>query len=298
MGWGIFFELTNACNLRCKTCLPASDHVRPGEISTEKIIRFSKEFFEAGADSIFLTGGEPFLHQDIEKIIYHLGKIGYNISIITNGYYLNDKFIQLFKKYNTTINVSLDGASPWTNDYVRGNGAFIKATACIEFLANKGIPVILSCTVSQQNFCELNQIALFAINNNCKRLLFSEVVKAGRAYVNWDILQLKQDEKEQLPIMVEEIAKNLFQDQYFVSDENCWVDGSNIYINSMGNSYLCSEIYQRKPELLISNVSTDEGIQETLKSFIVNTHAPCCYNVYSSEHVTLITNLERNCALI
>ncbi len=299
MSFGIYYEITNACNLRCKTCLPSSANPRKGELKTEQIIKFALKLFNAKANSFFITGGEPLLHPQIELILDTLGKIGYSTSLVTNGYNLNRNLIALFKKYNTSINISLDGATSDTNDFVRGKGSFDKAIESIKTLSDQEIKVILSCTVSQINFNELYNIGKIALTNNCKKILFTEVVKGGRAKANWNFLELQETERNKLPAIIENISQELFNDKSFVSDGNCWVDGSNIFVNSTGDAYLCSEIYQQKPELSISNVSTEQGIDKILSRLnIDNTHAPCCYEVYSSEHVALIANLKKSCALV
>ena len=65
-------------------------------------------FVKLGVDKIRLTGGEPLIKKDIEKIIRELAGLPIHLGITTNGVLL-DKYMSLFKKYGVeNINISLD----------------------------------------------------------------------------------------------------------------------------------------------------------------------------------------------
>src|SRR3990172_12550996 len=66
-----------------------------------------------------ITGGEPFLRDDIEEIVYNLKRKSGRIVISTNGYY-TEKIIKIVKKYRDIgIRVSIEGL-PAINDGLRG----------------------------------------------------------------------------------------------------------------------------------------------------------------------------------
>jgi Fe-coproporphyrin III synthase len=66
-----------------------------------------------------ITGGEPFLRDDIEEIVYFLKRKSGRIVISTNGYF-TEKIIEIIKKYKDIgIRVSIEGL-PATNDKLRG----------------------------------------------------------------------------------------------------------------------------------------------------------------------------------
>jgi len=66
-----------------------------------------------------ITGGEPFLRQDIEAIIDILMKKSKRVVISTNGYY-TEKILKIAKKYkNIGIRISIEGL-PKANDKLRG----------------------------------------------------------------------------------------------------------------------------------------------------------------------------------
>lgn len=77
-------------------------------MSHEEVIAIAQQFIQLGVKKIRLTGGEPLLKKNIEKIIEELSKLPISLGITTNGVLL-DKYIDLFKKCGVNdINISLD----------------------------------------------------------------------------------------------------------------------------------------------------------------------------------------------
>lgn len=131
-------------------------------------------------------------------------------------------------------------------------------------------------------------------------MFFNEVVRGGRADDHWDSLALTGEQREQLPGLFERAARSVFGEQLEGSDDRCWVDGSSVYVNSEGSAYLCSEIFQRRPDFAVANVKSDAGINTLLGHMGVDhSRRACCYEVLASGHLTLMANLtNRPCALV
>lgn len=64
----IYYELTLACNLRCKYCFNSSGNKRPVELTTEEVIKSLYGLKEANVMDIRFTGGEPLCRPDWYKI--------------------------------------------------------------------------------------------------------------------------------------------------------------------------------------------------------------------------------------
>lgn len=104
-------SLTERCNLRCVYCMP-EEGIQLSEkeslMSHEEVIFIAKQFVEMGVKKIRLTGGEPLIKKNIEKIITELSALPINLGITTNGILL-DNFFELFKQSGIKdINISLD----------------------------------------------------------------------------------------------------------------------------------------------------------------------------------------------
>jgi len=68
----------SGCNLKCKFC--DTSHQTYKEMTVEEIVEKVK-----GHKNIVLTGGEPLLQQDINKLIQQINKLKIPIEIETNG---------------------------------------------------------------------------------------------------------------------------------------------------------------------------------------------------------------------
>src|SRR5918911_623169 len=71
-------SLTDRCNFRCFYCLPHGEPplARKETILTfEEIERICEIFVSLGIEKIRLTGGEPMLRKDIEKLIEKLAPL-------------------------------------------------------------------------------------------------------------------------------------------------------------------------------------------------------------------------------
>ena len=76
-----FIRLTG-CNLRCVYCDTTYAFNQGKEMSIDEILQ---EVERIGFKNITLTGGEPLIHKNIDKIIDKLLENGYNVNIETNG---------------------------------------------------------------------------------------------------------------------------------------------------------------------------------------------------------------------
>jgi len=104
-------SLTERCNLRCFYCMPEEGielTEKSNLMSHEEVILIAKEFVDLGVNKIRLTGGEPLIKKNIEKIIRELAAMPINLGLTTNGILL-DKYFDLLKESGVKdINVSLD----------------------------------------------------------------------------------------------------------------------------------------------------------------------------------------------
>lgn len=125
----LVIHLTNDCNLRCKYCYAhggkyLSERRKLNEEMLDKTIeRFYSEFDEIQFIQFF--GGEPLLNMNLmekacEKIrsIDSERKCTTHFGLVTNGTLINDRFINIVKKYGIEVTVSYDGY-PLVNNLLR-----------------------------------------------------------------------------------------------------------------------------------------------------------------------------------
>lgn len=109
-------SVTDRCNLRCTYCMPhevfGRDYPfleRSQILSFEEIARLARIFVSLGVTKIRLTGGEPLIRRDIEKLVALLADLGdIDLSLTTNGTALPSKARALRNAGLRRLTVSLD----------------------------------------------------------------------------------------------------------------------------------------------------------------------------------------------
>ncbi len=115
-------SVTDRCNFRCSYCMPKEvfDKNHPylphgALLSFEEITRLARVFVSHGVRKIRLTGGEPLLRKDIERLIEQLASLrtiegkALDLTLTTNGSLLARKAQTLRDAGLQRITVSLDG---------------------------------------------------------------------------------------------------------------------------------------------------------------------------------------------
>ena len=109
-------SITDRCNFRCVYCMPKTvfgrDYPflpRVDLLSFEEITRLARVFAARGVKKIRLTGGEPLLRHNVEKLIELLTAIpDLEITLTTNGSLLAQKAAALRAAGLQRVTVSLD----------------------------------------------------------------------------------------------------------------------------------------------------------------------------------------------
>ena len=106
-------SVTDRCNFRCTYCMPLDEYewIDKREIlSFEEIARIARLFVRAGVEKLRLTGGEPLVRQNIEKLVADLAAIegSKELCLTTNGSLLAEKAAALKAAGLKRINVSID----------------------------------------------------------------------------------------------------------------------------------------------------------------------------------------------
>jgi len=108
-------SLTDNCNLRCFYCMPEEEYeFTPASrlMQVDEIEAIAKIFVAQGVNKIRLTGGEPLVRKDADKIILALSKLLVSLTLTTNGTRLHD-YVEVLKEANIqSLNISLDTLQP------------------------------------------------------------------------------------------------------------------------------------------------------------------------------------------
>ncbi len=104
-------SLTDNCNLRCFYCMPEEEYeFTPASqlMQLNEILEIAKLFVFNGVNKIRLTGGEPLVRKDADKIILALSDLKVKLTLTTNGVRLNHFLPVLREAKIHSLNISLD----------------------------------------------------------------------------------------------------------------------------------------------------------------------------------------------
>jgi radical SAM protein with 4Fe4S-binding SPASM domain len=147
----VYIELTRKCNLRCRTCYNKAGNALDEELSRKKIFSILDELARAGTFEIRFTGGEPTQRKDFFEIVSYAHKLGFFISVGTNGVWNQDILERISKSTINMVIISIEGPE-YINDSIRGKGAFKKAARSLAYLANHTNKILrINMTLAKYN---------------------------------------------------------------------------------------------------------------------------------------------------
>jgi cyclic pyranopterin phosphate synthase len=181
-------SVIDRCNFRCVYCMPKTvfgrDYPflpRAELLSFEEIERIATAAVAAGVEKVRLTGGEPLLRRDLERLIEKLARLPVELTLTTNGALLKDKAASLKQAGLHRVTVSLDGlddaAFRRMSDADCSVGAVLDG---IDAAAAAGLsPVKINCVVKRG--CNEDQILPLAryFRHTGHILRFIEYMDAG-----------------------------------------------------------------------------------------------------------------------
>ena len=143
--------VTYRCNARCTMC---SRYQAPSraeeEISVETIRKLPSMYFTN------ITGGEPFLREDLKDIVRELYKKSDRIVISTNGFF-TDRILDLCREFpDVGIRISIEGLEK-TNNEIRGlEDGFNRGYTTLKKLRHMGMKDVgFGMTVQDRNAADL-----------------------------------------------------------------------------------------------------------------------------------------------
>jgi cyclic pyranopterin phosphate synthase len=151
-------SITDRCNFRCVYCMPKEVFGRDYEflpraelLSFEEIDRLARAFVANGVAKIRITGGEPLVRRDVERLIELLAAIdGLDLTLTTNGALLSQKAQALASAGLKRVTVSLDSLDDATframNDV---DFPVAQVLEGIEAAAAAGLPVKVNVVVKR-----------------------------------------------------------------------------------------------------------------------------------------------------
>lgn len=268
--------VTYRCPMRCKMC---NIWQQPTEVSKEITVRDMEMLPKV--KFINITGGEPFIREDLEEIVALAFRKADRVVISTSGWYEERiiKLAQIFPKVG--IRISIEGLSQ-VNDELRGRqGGFDKALRTLLRLREMGLKDIgFGITVSDKNSADMLSLyklsrelgfefATAAVHNsfyfnkldneifnkhevcrNFSKLIDYQLHESHpkswfRAYFNYGLINYIQGGKRLLP---------------------CEAGTTNFFVDPYGEVFACNGMEERYWKESMGNIRNVRTFEELWKS--------------------------------
>jgi pyruvate-formate lyase-activating enzyme len=139
------------CNLHCDyCCVRSSPTASRRELGLARVQRVAREAAELGVKEIFMTGGEPFLLEDIGEILVACAAAA-PTTVLTNGMLFSGRRVESLRQLprdRIVLQISLDSPTPDLHDLHRGPGTWARSREGIQRARAQGFRVRLAATVS------------------------------------------------------------------------------------------------------------------------------------------------------
>lgn len=178
----VVWNLTNACNLKCKHCYSnSSAGAAASYLPLEKALLIVAQLVKLAPPMVLVSGGEPLLYPQVFKLASSAARAGLKLALSTNGTLITravaNKLIGAGFQY---VGISLDGIGQ-TNDTFRGmTGAFERALQGFRNCIGAGLRVGLRMTMVRDNLDQLDQIFDLVERENIPRVCFYHLCYSGR----------------------------------------------------------------------------------------------------------------------
>ena len=189
----VTWEVTYACNLNCIHCLSDSGNRRAAELSTDDSRRVIDQLSAMKVFQFNIGGGEPFMRPDFLDLMDYAHDKGMVTCISTNGTLIDRDVARRLDHPLVYIQVSLDGATPASNDPIRGRGSFQKVQQALECLRERDIEVSINTVLTRLSFPELDRMTALAAEYGAK-LRVSRFRPSGRGKRSWSKLNVSAEQ--------------------------------------------------------------------------------------------------------
>jgi radical SAM protein with 4Fe4S-binding SPASM domain len=190
--------VTGNCNLGCTYCFTEANQKKQ-DMKLETALKAVDHLMELPFNNfcIKFSGGEPLLRKDllkktcqytIEKF-QQIKKEGYLLfEVTTNGTKIDREAVELFKRFNMRVLISIDGPETLHNEgrhYLNGSPSFEEVLKGIERMQAADYPFRVITVVARHNLSHAREIIDFFAQSGVKNLRFNPVLKHGRGKQGW-----------------------------------------------------------------------------------------------------------------
>lgn len=161
-GKSSYLHITQRCNLACVGCYSKPAEPSP-DLSLESLVRIVRFLSSIDITTLHISGGEPFLREDLLDIATEAKNQGFHwIDIITNGTCVRPESAKGLSRIVDMVYVSLGNFDNRAPRSIKGHNCFDRVIDNINLLQSEGVKVSLLPTIHSENIDDMPRYAKLA----------------------------------------------------------------------------------------------------------------------------------------
>ncbi|MGC9436133.1 MAG: radical SAM protein, partial [Methanomicrobiales archaeon] len=195
----VVWDLTRACNLRCRHCYQRAGRPLPEELSTDEALALVDELADAGVVALSLSGGEPLMRRDLFDIAARARDRGMYVSCASNGTLITPDVARRMKESGIEyVEISLDAPDAATHDAFRGMpGAFERTCAGVRACVDAGLFTCVAATATRHTCPQVPDLYALSADLGVQRFICFNFIPTGRGVEITD-QDLEPEQREEL----------------------------------------------------------------------------------------------------
>ncbi len=187
------WELTLACNLRCKHCGSVAGRRRSSELSLDECLRVAGELVALGCEHVTLIGGELTLYPGWHEVGRRLVELGAQVNMISNGYSWSPKHVEQARAAGfCAVSFSVDGFER-AHDEFRSPGSFERVVRAIDVTVAAGMRTAVNTTINRLNRGQLPELRKFLMDRGVVAWQVQLATPSGNMGEHRDLLLPPED---------------------------------------------------------------------------------------------------------
>ncbi|MDO4468095.1 MAG: radical SAM protein [Bacillota bacterium] len=150
-----WLELTDKCNMECIHCYGEFGHAKQKEnnyLLKDEWKQILSVLSNYGLKKIQFIGGEPLLYPHFKELLLYANELGFEVDVFTNGYYIDEEIVSLFKKTNTSVRVSIYGYDESSHELITNcKGSFERVDKALSLLKASDVKASTAVVLMKEN---------------------------------------------------------------------------------------------------------------------------------------------------
>lgn len=266
--------LLYSCNRRCRYCYvgayyaATTSHIKERLMSFSDIVTVLEQANQLGVITLTLTGGEPFLHPDIDSILNYLKSTSFEIEISTKSRISPRMASILASMTNLHLQFSLDSHIPEIGNYLTGDSNYFDdALETLRIAAEYDLQIETNTVLTAHNINNIQELIEFLLHHGVRKMSFTPYYTRHFGRRSDGLMPDNENLLIRLPQLLSDL-QNHYGDQAQIYTEiateynpnqltlTCSAGRTGLMILPDGTVTLCDRLPRNHPSFKIGRVPT------------------------------------------